>query len=60
MDEHAEHSEGFLDILLDPSHMAAEIVSHLAIELVLLLIIIPLWRLYHARFDKNHGISHED
>lgn len=62
--EHTGHAEGFWDILTDPDHMAAEVVSDIFLNLCWLVIIIPLFRLYtkrmHTKFDKDHNINHEE
>lgn len=60
-EHHHEGHEGVLDILLDPAHMVAEVVSHLIIEAVILLVLAPLLRAYvnrqHNKIDAEHGVT---
>lgn len=53
--------ETLWDILTSPSHMGAEFVSHIIWDLVLALLLAPLFRRYikreHKRIDDEHGVD---
>lgn len=53
--------ESLWDLLLSPAHMGSEVITHLVIEALLALVLLPLLRKYvrreHNKIDAEHGVD---